>query len=202
MKHQEFKLALKVLQSYIRDEYKELYGEFQEAYESWSEEDHKDFASRFEDWNSKGKDYDEESTIYEFHIVEAFLLAQIHEGLSQMAAEAKHHSKNPEDCDYSIAAKFLSMYGRDHLPKHVTYGAGGEKLVKGIGGQYYLKTGGDSVGKIYYYFSDKGELMAEDGVRLFPVQCTSVECPECMGKVEQEELYVFGGLCEDCTAGC
>jgi len=27
----------------------------------------------------------------------------------------------------------------------------------------------------------------------------SVECPECMEKVEQEELDMFGGLCENCT---
>ena len=26
----------------------------------------------------------------------------------------------------------------------------------------------------------------------------SVECPECMEKVEQEELDMFGGLCENC----
>lgn len=30
----------------------------------------------------------------------------------------------------------------------------------------------------------------------------SVECPECMEKVEQEELDIFGGLCENCTTDC
>lgn len=30
----------------------------------------------------------------------------------------------------------------------------------------------------------------------------SVECPECMEKVKQEELDMFGGLCENCTTDC
>lgn len=30
----------------------------------------------------------------------------------------------------------------------------------------------------------------------------SFECPECMEKVEQEELDMFGGLCENCATDC
>ncbi len=28
-----------------------------------------------------------------------------------------------------------------------------------------------------------------------------VKCPECMNPISQEELDMFGGLCEECTNG-
>lgn len=102
------------------------------------------------------------------------LLLQLYQGLCHMAKEAKYHSELPEDCDYNIASKFLSMYGRDHLPKRVTYGEGGEELIKGIGGQYYLKLQTEpsplAPDKIFYYFSEDGKLMANDGVMLIPIE--------------------------------
>lgn len=98
------------------------------------------------------------------------LLFQLYQGLCHMAKEAKYHSELPEDCDYNIASRFLSMYGRDHLPKYVTYGKGGEKLIKGMGGQYYIRTAGKNLDKVYYYFSDDGKLMAEGGVRLIAIE--------------------------------
>jgi len=174
MTHKEFKLALKVLRSYTDDSYRRKYDDFMVEYGSWSDQEHKDFSRRIEQWRPDLKDDDEGIAVFEFWIVEEFLLHQLHEGLSEMAREAKHHSEYPEDCDYSIARAFLSMYGRDHLPKRVIYGEGGEELIKGVGGQYYLKLQTEpsplAPDKVFYYFSDDGELMAKDSARLIPIE--------------------------------
>ncbi len=45
------------------------------------------------------------------------------------------------------------------------------------------------------------EQIVKNNVALANVS-NSVECPECIKKIEQEELDMFGGLCENCTTDC
>lgn len=68
-----------------------------------------------------------------------------------------------------------------------------DKLLNNDGGAYKKLNGNR------WYNDEMYQEALSKALSLSSVSISVVKCPECLGVKDQEELDMFGGLCENCT---
>ena len=80
-----------------------------------------------------------------------------------------------------------------------------EELLKqfllSISGNDIMKTNNDDYGCIERFInSDRYRQLKILNIQYVVGSEAELKCPECLNKVDQHELDMFGGLCEECSA--